>query len=250
MQHVVGRLGPPDTVVFNVGTRPNQEAWNPRLPRRGKKGGNMQSVIPLLAGLNAGVAMLLILLAIVYGLFGWRVVRYLSVVDAVGIAILLAIALKSIEDRAATALPWVVGAGVCLIALPYLAWRFSHCAVILMCGATGFLVVQIPLFGSQSPGSVVLLLGLVGAGLAIAMGLSMSREAAVVLTGLHGGAFIIGALAVLSSEHGSLAGRLFDLLATGHAAVLPAVALCLSIILITLQWADLQREVDPFSSLW
>lgn len=210
----------------------------------------MQSAIPLLAGLNVGVAMLLILLAVVYGLFGWRVVRYLSVVDAVGIAILFAFALKNIEERAGTALPWIVGAGVCLIALPYLAWRFSHCAVILMCGAAGFLLVQIPLMGTHSPGAVALLLGLVGAGLAIAMRLSMSREAAIVLTGLHGGAFIIGALAVLSAQHGSFAANLFDLMATGHVAVLPIIALCLSTILITLQWAGLEREVDPFSSVW
>jgi hypothetical protein len=210
----------------------------------------MQSLIPLLVGLNASVAMLLVLLAVVYGLFGWRVVRYLSVVDAIGIAILFACALKNIEERAATVLPRVVGAGVCLIALPYLAWRFSRCAVILMCGAAGFLLIQIPLVGLHSPGAVALLLGLVGAGLAIAMRLSMSREAAIVLTGLHGGWFIIAALAVLSSEHGSIAANLFDLLATGHAAILPAVALCLSTILITLQWADLDREVDPFSSVW
>ncbi len=210
----------------------------------------MQSIFSLLAGASAGVAMLLILLAVVYGLFGWRVVRYLSVVDAIGVAILFAYALKNIEERAAGVLPWAIGAGVCLIALPYLAWRFSHCAVIIMCAAAGFLIVQVPLLGMDSPWAVALLLGLVGAGLAIAMRLSMSREAAIVLTGLHGGWFIIAALAVLSSGHGSLAASLFDLLTTGHAAVLPAVALCLSTILITRQWADLDREVDPFSSLW
>lgn len=210
----------------------------------------MQSVVSMLAGASAGVALLLILLAIVYGLFGWRVVRYLSVVDAVGIAILFAYALKSIGERAGGVLPWTVGAGVCLIALPYLAWRFSHCAVILMCGAAGFLLVQIPLIGSQPPAAVALLLGLLGAGLAVAMRVSMSREAAIVLTGLHGGCFIIAALAVLSSGHGSLAAGLFDLLWTGPTAALPAVALCFSTILIMLQWADLEREVDPFSSLW
>ncbi len=210
----------------------------------------MQSVIPLLAGLNVGAAMLLILLAVVYGLFGWRVVRYLAVVDAVGVAILFGVALKNINEHAATVLPWAIGAGVCLIALPYLAWRFSHCAVIIMCGAAGFLLVQIPLIGTHSPWSAAVLLGLVGAGLAIAMRLSMSRGAAIVLTGLHGGAFIIGALAVLSSGHGNVTERLFDLLATSHAVILPAVALCLSTILITLQWADLEREVDPFTSLW
>jgi hypothetical protein len=50
----------------------------------------MQSLTGQLASLDEGASVLLVIIGLVYGLFGWRLIRWLVVVDALALAAICA----------------------------------------------------------------------------------------------------------------------------------------------------------------
>lgn len=205
----------------------------------------MQAVFTRLGQLDPDVAVILVFAGLVYGLFGWRIVRYLAFTDALVIAIILALAIFETDTRLSYLLPAFPVATVLLIGLPWLAWRFSRWAVAIMCGVAGFLIVQIVLMQYETPLAIRLALGFLGAGMVMAMKMTLTRETAIIVTGLHGGWLFMAALAIMAVQTDSLPGRLFNSLYYTHALLVPIVATCLSGILIAVQWADMERDMNP-----
>ncbi len=208
----------------------------------------MQEVLTRLGQLDPEVGIFLLFAGMVYGLFGWRIIRYLAFADAVAIAVILAAALREADPNSIRYIPVTPAALVLLVGLPCLAWRFPRWAVGIMCGATGFLIVQIVLMQYELPLLARLGLGGLGSAVTMALRMTLSRETAIVVTGLHGGWLCVGALAVMAVYPGSFSGRLFSFLYNTHALLLPAVATCLSGIFLAIQWADLERDLEPVYS--
>ena len=206
----------------------------------------MQAVFARLGQLDPDIAILLIFIGLVYGLFGWRIVRYLAFADACFIALILTLGLLEMEGRSTYYLPTFPLATVLLIGLPWLAWRFSRWAVGIMSGAVGFLIIQMLLTDSQTPLFARLAIGVVGASLAMALKVTLTRETAIVVTGLHGGWLCVAALSILAVSPDSFAGQFFNTLYHTNAMLIPLLAISLSAILIAVQWADMERDLNPF----
>ena len=111
----------------------------------------MQAVFARLGQLDPDIAVLLVIAGLIYGLFGWRIVRYLAFTDALVMGIILALGVFEYDKRAAYLLPAFPVATVLVIGLPWLAWRFARWSVAIMCGVAGFLVVQIVLMQYETP---------------------------------------------------------------------------------------------------
>ncbi|HVP10067.1 MAG TPA: hypothetical protein VMV94_02650 [Phycisphaerae bacterium] len=201
----------------------------------------MQQVITRLGELGPTGAVVLVVAGLVYGLFGWRIVRYLAIADAALAALLIGMMLQDCqEDNGAIGLPaWSV-TFVLLIALPWLAWRYPKWAVAAMAGAVGFLLVQVPLIDSDLPASVYILLGSLGCGLAMAMHLTLFQKTAVFVTGVQGGWFCVGAIVAAASDPRSF-GALLCAAIQAHDYVFPVMAMVLSVMLISLQLADMEQ---------
>jgi len=75
---------------------------------------------------------------------------------------------------------------------------------------------------------------------AMALGLTMYRQTTVLVTGLHGGCLITAALAILAAHPTNGVGAAISSLTTSYDFALPAGVLAFSVILIAVQWADLQ----------
>lgn len=204
----------------------------------------MQAVLYGLADLGPSVAVLLAVGGLTFGLLGWRIIRYVAVVDALLISLWLRAGLERMGDNGEKVL-LVRGLTLVLaIVLPWLAWRYHRCAVALLGGAVWFLLPQCLLAGTGTPLIVGVLIGVLACGVAMAMHLTLGREAAVVTTGVHGAFLCLAALAAVSADPRSHGGRLFDALSS-HALLLPIVALVFSTIMIVLQWTDLTGEREP-----
>jgi hypothetical protein len=181
---------------------------------------------------------------LVYGLFGWRIIRYLAIADAALAALLIGSMLQDIEqDSTIVGLPPWSTTFVLLIALPWLACRFPRYAVAAMAGAVGFLLVQVPLIDSDVPASVCVLLGSLGCGLAMAMHLTLSHKTAVFVTGLQGGWFCIAAIVAGASDPRSFGALLCNAIQS-YDFVFPLMAMVLSAMLISLQLADMEESVE------
>jgi hypothetical protein len=204
----------------------------------------MQQVITRLGELGPTGAVVLVVAGLVYGLFGWRIVRYLAIADAALAALLIGTMLQDYEDGGGGfGLPsWSI-TFVLLIALPWLAWRFQRWSVAAMAGAVGFLLVQVPLIGTDLPVSVYVLLGSLGCGLAMAMHLTVFDKTAVFVTGVQGGWFCVAAIVAAASDPRSFGALLCNAIQT-HDYVFPVMAMVLSVMLISLQLADMEQTVD------
>lgn len=205
----------------------------------------MQAILSRLGQLDPDFAVLLVFVGLIYGLFGWRVVRYLAFADAFIVALVVAFALPESAGKTLFPFPTLPISVILLIGVPWLAWRYSRFSIALMCGVVGFLIVQILLLSYDAPLIARVCIGAIGAAFAMAMRMTLNKETAIVVTGLHGGWLCMAALAVLASYPESFLGRMFNTLYHMNALLIPLVAACLSAILIAVQWADMERDTDP-----
>jgi hypothetical protein len=205
----------------------------------------MQQVIARLGELGSTGAVVLVVAGLVYGLFGWRIVRYLAIADAALAAVLIGTTLQDCqEDLGGLGLQaWPV-TFVLLIVLPGLAWRYPKWSVAAMAGVVGFLLVQVPLIDSDAPTSVYILLGSLGGGLAMAMHLTLFHKTAAFVTGIQGGWFCVAAIVAGASDHRSF-GALLCIAIQTYDYVFPVMAMVFSVMLISLQLADMEQNNGP-----
>jgi len=193
--------------------------------------------------LGPTAAVLLCAAGLTYGLFGWRIVRFLATVDAMFVGLFVGMQIPDWSPFwwAPPLIPTAVGFAV-VFAL--CSWRFPELAVATMSGALGFLLVQM-LIGTQSvPSLAVVMLCALGCGMAVAFQMSMYHHTAMVVTGIHGGCLVVAALGAILPTAGTLTGRLSYLLM--HSSVLvPVLVVAFSAILILLQWIDLATDGSP-----
>lgn len=202
----------------------------------------MDVLTGLLAGLDESAAVLFILAGLIYGLFGWRLVRFLVIVDALAVAGMCALWFSRRGG-----VPWIGGdestisvALMMALLLPLLAWRFPRVATVAMAGLAGFVSVQLFLLDSDLPFVVLAILGFIGGAFAMGLAVSLSRQTTVVVTGLHGGWLCVGAMSILAANHTNFIGQMLNSFAGSFVLVTPAAALAFSSIMIFLQWSDMQ----------
>jgi hypothetical protein len=202
----------------------------------------MQSLTGQLAGLDESASVLLIMVGLIYGLFGWRLVRFLVIIDALAVAILCAALLAKRESVPYTTVPAMPVALGLLLLIPLLAWKFPSKANIGMAGLAGFVSMQLFLLNSQLPGLVMLVVGFVGAGFAMALAMTLARQTTVVITGLHGGWLCVAALSIVAFNNSNLVGHMLNSFYSSFSLVMPLAAVAFSTIMIFLQWSDMQNN--------
>lgn len=200
----------------------------------------MQFIAAHFAHLGTGFAILLGLAGCVYGLFGWRIMRMLIMLDTLVLAGLLALAANDSDYRDALPVPPVVISVAIFLLLPTCAWVFQKRAAIGFFGVIGFLASLLVIVDLTSALEYRLGGAVAGAGLCMALGLTVFRETTVLVTGLHGGCLITTALAILAAHPTNGVGAAISSLTTSYDFALPAGVLAFSVILIAVQWADLQ----------
>ena len=200
----------------------------------------MQYITQYFAHLGTGFAVLLALAGCVYGLFGWRIVRLLILLDTIVLAGLLAFASHDSAFRDALPIPPIVLSISVLLVLPICAWLFEKRAALGFFGVIGFLATLIVVVDLTPVLEIRIGSAICGAGLCMALGLTMYRQTTVLVTGLHGGCLITAALAILAAHPTNGVGAAISSLTTSYDFALPAGVLAFSVILIAVQWADLQ----------
>ncbi|MFQ5412258.1 MAG: hypothetical protein ACE5EC_08160 [Phycisphaerae bacterium] len=208
----------------------------------------MQTIHTQIAMLDPGLAILLILAGLIYGLFGWRMVRFLVVLDAVVIALLLAYGLCGNQGGSGLSLARLPIAFPILIALPYLAWRFPDRAMLGFFGLVGFFSTQLFLIDFSLPIATSVAIGTVGAGLAVALGKTLYSQTTVVMTGLHGAWLVVGAMALVAANSDNVIGQTLSSLNESFTLLFPVAAIAFSAILITIQWTDMEKSAVPIMS--
>lgn len=203
-----------------------------------------QTMLQFGATLGTDASIFFIMAGLIYGLLGWRLVRFLAVVDAIVVGVLGAVMLNKSHsfgeyEAAAKALGYVL-----VLGLPILAWRLPRWAVVTMGGGIGFLVVQMVLGESQMPETSRFMLGVVGAGFAMGMHLTLHRHSAVVVTGVHGGWLVVAGLVLAAASSGGMGANLMALLTQNYGISVITVAV-FSAIMIAIQWSDLEKAPDP-----
>jgi len=192
---------------------------------------------------NAGPSIATMLLAggLLFGLFGWRLARALVVLD--GLALAIVAGHVSSHADAPVKQPWLVGllVGGGVI---FLAWRHPQWALIAMGGIVGFILPQLVLSSDDLPLLVKILSGVILSGMVMAWQMAVQREATVVVTGVHGGLLVLAAVVAAGSSPAGYAGPLATLLLS-HALLLALAAVAFSAILITIQWAVMERSSNP-----
>lgn len=206
---------------------------------------NIRLILCELAQLGPTGAVMLAMAGLVYGLFGWRIVRYLVIADALFAGLLLGSAMEGAKARGFVPeyLPVMLCTVLVAAGFVWLAWRFPRWAVVCMGGVVGFLMMQVLTMCGELPPTVGILLGAVGAAGVMAMQLTLFKQSAVVVTGLHGGWLCVAALAACSARPQGFGGILLHAL-YNHTTLVPMFALVFSAILIAVQWADLERDTD------
>ncbi len=206
---------------------------------------NIRAILCELAQLGPSGAVMLVMAGLVYGLFGWRIVRYLVIADALFAGLLLGSALHGAKARGLVPeyLPVVLCTGLVAIGFVWLAWRFPRWSIVCMGGIVGFLMMQVFTMCGDLPPSVGILLGVIGAGGVMAMQLTLFKQSTVVVTGLHGGWLCVAALAAFAAKPQGFGGVLLHAL-YNHTVLVPMFAVVFSAILIAVQWADLERDAD------
>jgi hypothetical protein len=194
--------------------------------------------------LGPHAALFFVLVGLVYGLLGWRLVRYLAVIDAIVVAIFLAMFIRTGEWLGGSVMAGRSVAIVLLVGLPWLAWRFPRWAVTTMGGLVGYLGTQLLLAGTDLPHMVCVLLGAVGAAFIMAMHLTLYQHSAVVVTGVHGGWLVVAGLVLATTSSGGFCGNIAWLLNSSYSVSLIVISV-FSAIMIAIQLSDLGRSADP-----
>ncbi len=204
----------------------------------------MQAVLLRLSQLDPSLAFLLFLVGMVYGLFGWRTIRFLVLLDALALAILLGIGLREVAGQVGLFGLWLLPVFLLLLGLPWAAWRFPRPSAIGFSGLVGFFSVALFLLDAQLPMLAWLALGSTGAALAMALATTLLRQTAMVVTGFHGAWLCVAALALLSAHPSHLIGGFLGSVSTHSTIAVPAAAAIISSIFIAVQWSGLNQEAD------
>lgn len=192
------------------------------------------------AYLGPGFALLLTLVGAIYGLFGWRIVRMLVLIDAIAIGAVIALGLQAPSARAVLPLSPVVAGAFVVSILPLAAFMQPHRAAIALFGVVGFLASMLILLDLPMGFEARLAVSVACAGLAVAFGMSVYQATTVFITGLHGGCMVAVAMAIIASYPGNPVGGLIQSSTSSFDYTLPAAGIAFSTILIAVQWADLQ----------
>ena len=201
----------------------------------------MSSAHDWLTQLDPSVSFSFAILSVIYGLFGWRLVRYLAVADALIIGILLSINAQQLNLGGSSPFSFWPLLALIVVGLPWVAWRYQKWAAIGMGGVVGFLLVQLILGSADCPLLARILLGALGSGFLVAFHATLFRETSVFVTGLHGGCFCVAAIAASANSFGSVSGRfLYGM--DGGFIMLPILAVAVSAVLILIQWTDLTQS--------
>ncbi len=204
----------------------------------------MEAFVNQLGSLDVSAAALFLVVGLVFGLFGWRIVRLIVVLDAIAVAAVFAYWIQTNDGQAVAPLPAMPSAVLMLLCLPALAWRFPRAGAVGMAGLAGFVSVQLLLLRSELPTLVLLTLSILGAGLIMAMALTMARQTNVIVTGAHGGWLCIGAMAILAMNGGNMVGQMLSSFVASFSLITPIGAVAFSAILIFLQWSDMQSQTS------
>lgn len=205
----------------------------------------MNMEISHLGSISPHVGVLLITAGLVYGLFGWRLVRYLAVADAIGVACFLGMVLNELNTRGTLAVPSWPLTILLIVGLPWIAWRCGRWSVIAMGGLIGFVAVQLIIGAWDLPLLVRVLLGGLGGGFVMATHFTLYRHAAIVVTSLHGGWMLLAGLTGFLGGTGTM-GFNFALALRTYDLLTPAMVLIFTWTMMQVQWADLDRSADPF----
>jgi len=204
----------------------------------------MQGVLQLFSGLNPNLAFPLILIGLIYGLVGWRVLRYLVLLDAVAVAALLGVVLRDAANWAGPLELWLLPTALLLIGLPWMGWRYPRQAAIGLCGLVGFLSVALFLVDVYLPLFAWLALGALGAAFAMALATTLVRQTTIVVTGLHGSWLCVAALALLGAHPSNFLGGFLSALNAHYTMVIPLAVVVVASILIAVQWSGVGQDGD------
>ncbi len=200
----------------------------------------MDELTGQLATLDTSASILFILVGLVYGLFGWRLVRILVMVDSLAVAAVCAYYLMrtgTIPFTTTSSTPLVI---LLFLLLPFCTWKYPEKATIGMAAMAGFVCTELFMMNFEFPQMAKLALGVVGAGFSLALAMTLARQTTVVITGLHGGWLCVAALAIIASNPSGVVGNMLSSFASSVSMVVPVAALAFSSILIFLQWGDMQ----------
>lgn len=204
----------------------------------------MPAVLLRFSELDPNLAFLLILTGLVYGLVGWRTIRFLVLLDALAVAILLSVALRETAGDVGFFGPWLLPSFLLLLGLPWAAWRFPRHSAISFSGLVGFFTLALILLDAQLPMLAWLSLASIGSALSMALATTLLRPTTVVVTGIHGAWLCVAALALLARHPSHLIGGYLGSVNVHSTMAMPAAALVISSILIALQWSDLTQDAD------
>lgn len=190
--------------------------------------------------LGPGFALLLTLIGVIYGVFGWRIVRMLVVLDAVALSAAIGLGLH--DPRVAGILPIspMVASAFIVFVLPLIAFKYPRRAAVAFFGIVGFLATLILLLDVAMDMEIRIALCVVGGGIAMALGMTLFQPTTVFVTGVHGGFLVAAAMAIIACYPSNLIGGLVQSADSAFQYTLPAAAMAFSAILIAVQWADLQ----------
>jgi len=189
------------------------------------------------------VGIVLILAGLIYGLLGWRLVRYLAVADAIGVACFMGVVLSELNMRGSLNVPSLPLTGLLLIGLPWIAWRCGRWSVIAMGGLVGFAGTQLLINSWDMPVPVRLLIGCLASAFVMAMHFTLYRNSAIVVTSIHGGWMLLVGLSAMLT--GSIGGN-FMIALRSYELLPPVMILIFTVTMMHVQWADLERTSDPF----
>lgn len=204
----------------------------------------MQSLTGQLASFDEGASVLLVIIGLVYGLFGWRLIRWLVVVDALALAAICAAWAAKRGTLPYLDVPSMPSSLILVLVLPLLAWRFPAKANVGMAGLAGFVCMQLFLMDIELPFLAMAVVSAVGAAFAMALAATLARQTTVVVTGLHGGWLCVAALSILTMNSDNAIGGMLKSFTASFSLVTPLAAVAFSAILIFLQWSDMQGHTS------
>ncbi|MCA9256772.1 MAG: hypothetical protein KDA33_14085 [Phycisphaerales bacterium] len=192
------------------------------------------------AYLGPGFALMLTLIGVIYGVFGWRIVRMLVVLDAIALAAAIGLSLQDPSVARMLPISPLVAAGFIVFVLPLVAFKYPRRAAVGFFGIVGFLATLLFLLDVSMEMDFRIALCVLGAGITMALGMTLYQPTTVFVTGVHGGFLLATAMAIIAAYPSNFIGGLVQSADMSFEYTMPAAAVAFSAILIAVQWADLQ----------
>ncbi|HPF41104.1 MAG TPA: hypothetical protein P5081_19525 [Phycisphaerae bacterium] len=183
---------------------------------------------------------MLTLIGVIYGVFGWRIVRMLVVLDAVALAAAIGLSLQDPSVARMLPISPLVAAGFIVFVLPLVAFKYPRRAAVGFFGIVGFLATLLFLLDVSMEMDFRIAFCVLGAGITMALGMTLYQPTTVFVTGVHGGFLLATAMAIIAAYPSNFIGGLVQSADMSFEYTMPAAAVAFSAILIAVQWADLQ----------